>query len=406
MYKKILLICVIVFSYSIYADQEINIVGGSTMGLPKIDIVKFKNDDNDTITHIILQDLGFTGEFNLKKYDSISDIDNNPDYIISGNGISKNVVNLVLTNAKSKKNIFNQNITTNNNAPRFLAHLISDAIYQKLTQVKGSFTSKIAYILQTRNTYNIIISDYDGYNPVNVVSATAPLISLAWNKNNQKLAYVSLESGKPVVYVQDLYSGTRKVVANFNGSNSSPAFIPLQNQLAVTLTKDYGSHIFIINDQPFSKSSPAISFIKFGTIDTEASFDDHGNVVFTSDHDGGPQIFTTDLKGTTPTRLTVGLGNYNTTARFSHDGSKIVFINRNFGTLKTYLLDLGKKNSYPLSTVTNSDMAPSFAPNDKMVLLSSDNHIYIDNSTGTSEQILNQINGSGTGKIIDQRWSN
>lgn len=410
MFKKILILSISICSLNTYADQDINIVGGANASLPKIDVIQFKNDNSENtngITNVILNDINFTGEFNIQKFDSMSDADNNPDYIVTGVMASNSKMHIRVMNAKSKKLLLNEDIVTNEQAPRFLGHLASNAMYKSLTQIKGSFTSKIAYILKSAGVYNIIVSDYDGYNAIPVVSATSPLISLDWDQSGKRLAYASLESGKPVVYVQDLYLGSRKLIANFNGSNSSPAFIPSSSQLAVTLSKDYGSHIFLVNDKSYNRDSVAIHLIKFGTIDTEASISQNGNIIFTSNHDGGPQIFLTNINsGGTPKRLTMDLGNYNTTARFSHDGSKMVFINRNYGTLKTYFMDLASKNSYPLSLKTNLDTSPSFSPNDKMILLSSDNHMYIANSTGTSEKPIEIINSTGSGHIIDQRWSN
>ena len=398
-----------IFNLSAYADQSINIVGGTNASLPKINIIQFTKDATDTNapTNVILHDLDFTGEFSLQKYDALDDADNSPAYIVTGAVLSATKIHIRVTNAKSKAIMLNEDINTTNQSPRYLGHLASNAIYKKITNVRGAFTSKISYILKKHNTYNIIVSDYDGYNPIAVVVATSPLISLDWDKSDKLIAYASLESGKPVVYVQNLYQGTRKLIANFNGSNSSPAFVPHSNQVAVTLSKDYGSHIFLVNNVHYSNDSPATSLIKFGTIDTEACISNNGNLVFTSNHDGGPQIFLTNINsGSSPTRLTLDLGNYNTTPRFSHDGSKIVFINRNYGTLKTYFMDLGNKNSYPLSIKTTLDISPSFAPNDKLVIYSSDNRMYIANSTGTSEKLINEINSDGSSKIIDQRWSN
>lgn len=409
MSKKILILSIMIFSIYAYADQDINIIGGNNANLPKIDVIQFTKDDNseNSPTNVVLHDLDYTGEFNLQKYNSLDDATNTPDYIVTGSVVSNSKIHIRVLNAKSKAIMLNEDILTNNQSPRYLGHLASNAIYKKITNTKGIFTSKISYILKKHGTYNIVVSDYDGYNSITVVAATSPLISLDWDKSDKLIAYSSLESGKPVVYIQNLYQGTRTLIANFNGSNSSPAFVPNSKQIAVTLSKDYGSHIFLVNNAPFSENSHATTLIKFGTIDTEAAISGNGNMVFTSNHDGGPQIFLTNINNTdSPKRLTMDLGNYNTTARFSHDGSKIVFINRNYGTLKTYFMDLANKNSYPLSLKTNLDISPSFAPNDKLVLLSSDNRMYIANSTGTSEKLISQINADGGGKIIDQRWAN
>ncbi|MBP9743436.1 MAG: PD40 domain-containing protein, partial [Burkholderiales bacterium] len=203
-------------------------------------------------------------------------------------------------------------------------------------------------------------------------------------------------------YVQDLYKANRYIISNFSGSNSSPTFAPDGSQLAVTLTKDYGSHIYLINNHRFTTHSNAVSLINFGTIDTEASIGKNGSIVFTSNHDGGPQIFMSDLHGSAPARLTVNLGNYNTSAKLSHDLSKITFINRNYGVLKTYVMDLATKAAYPVSLNSSLDMAPSFAPNDKLILFSSNGSMYVANTLGTMQTRLNKING----EIIDQAWAN
>ena len=49
------------------------------------------------------------------------------------------------------------------------------------------------------------------------------------------------------IYVQSLDSGRRQVLANFRGSNSAPAWSPDGRKLVVTLTKDGGSQLFLIN---------------------------------------------------------------------------------------------------------------------------------------------------------------
>jgi Tol biopolymer transport system component len=109
-----------------------------------------------------------------------------------------------------------------------------------------------------------------------------------------------------------------------------------------------------------------------------------------------------DLYGSAPTRVTQNLGNYNTTARYSNDASKITFINRNSGTLRTYVLDLTTKSAYPISQGTVHDLSPSFAPNDKLVLFSSDNFMYISNITGTTQT---KLKTPIFGQIIDQKWA-
>jgi TolB protein len=404
MYSKFLkfLIIFLIAGFA-FADQNIEIVGGNTAGLPKIAVVSFNAEADSNISDIIASDLKVTGEFTVQNYAAESQVESNNNYIITGN-VGEGTVSYKLVGimGESSTVLLNSSYSFNPNDPRKVAHIISNDIYKKLTNVVGSFTSKIAFVIKNKNQYSIIISDYDGYNQKTVLTTHFPIISLAWSPNGKQLAYVTYELGKPVVYVQDLYVANRYILANFSGSNSSPSFLPNGNQLTVTLSKDYGSHIYLLNNQRFEKGLKIAPLIKFGTIDTEANVASNGSIVFTSDHDGGPQIFMSNLSGAQPSRLTVNLGNYNTSAKFSHDQSKIVFINRNFGVLKSYVMNLSTKTAYPVSLNTNLDMNPSFSPNDKLILFSSNGAMYIVNTTGTTQTKLIKI----TGNIIDQNWSN
>ena len=391
----------------VYADQNIEIVGGSSAGAPRLAVVNFTNEDG-SISDEITNDFKITGEFNVANYTNISSVESGTLYTVSGNidtdpATGQMQIQYQLINNTTNQIMLSQTAAFNQKFQRRAIHAIDNNIYQKLTNIKGDFTSKIALAVQLNSgQYSVIVSDFDGYNPKTIITTAHPIISLDWDNSGKYLSYATYETGKPVVYVQNLTVGSRYAVANFNGSNSSPDFTPNGQKLAVTLSKDYGSHIYLVNNQKFTSSSYAVPLINYGTIDTEADISSTGKVVFTSDHDGGPQIFMTDLNGSSPTRITSGLGNYNTTARFSNDGSKITFINRNSGTLQAYVLDLVTQSAYPISQNANHDLAPSFAPNDKLVIFSSDNSIYISNITGTVQTKLNNLSFS---QIIDQRWS-
>ena len=79
---------------------------------------------------------------------------------------------------------------------------------------------------------------------------------------------MSFEARKPVVYVHSLASGQRKAVAEFRGSNSAPAWSPDGSQLAVTLTRDGGSQIYLIS----SNGGESKRLTQSSGIDTEPVF--------------------------------------------------------------------------------------------------------------------------------------
>lgn len=404
---KIVLGSFIIISFNnVFADQNIQIIGGNQAGLPKVAIVKFDNDLSGTnnISDTIMNDMIVTGEFAVKEYNTDSDIESGVQYIISGSVEGSKLSYKITPNIKTNNNkTLTGSLNIDDSDIRKSAHQVSNLAYKNFTNVNGIFTSKIAFIIKNKGQHTLYVSDYDGYNQKSLLSSKSPIISVTWNKAGDQIAYVSFEKNKPVVYVQDVYKVNRYEISNFKGSNSSPSFLMDNNsQLAVTLSKDDGSHIYLVSNKAYKHGSSATKLINFGSIDTEAHVGKNGMIVFTSNHDGGPQIFMTDMKGSSPARLTQNLGNYNTSAHLSHDLGKMTFINRNSGVLKAYVMDLGTKVSYPVSQNTSLDMAPTFSPNDKLILFSSNGSMYIVNTTGTTQTSLRNISG----EIVDQSWSN
>lgn len=405
-FKINLISALLISAIPAYADQNIEITGGSSAGAPKLTIVNFNGDDGSIVDEIT-SDFKITGDFNIENVVSKDAINATSQYVITGNvtknpETNQNQVSYQLIDNKKNTVLASQTLSFDNNSQRKAIHTIDNQIYQTITKTPGIFTTKVALTAKNGNRYVLVLSDYDGYNPQTLLSTSRPITSLAWDKTGNNISYVTYETGKPVVYVQNLLKGSRYIVSNFDGSNSSPAFTANGQKLAVTLSKDYGSHIYLVNNQKYNPTTRATPLINYGTIDTEADISANGKVIFTSDHDGGPQIFMSDLNGSTPTRVTTGIGNYNTTARYSNDGTKIAFINRNNGVLQTYVMDLITQAKYPVNQNASHDIAPSFSPNDKLVMFSSDENVYISNVTGTVQSKLKNYN---YGQIIDQRWS-
>ncbi|MBS0554315.1 MAG: PD40 domain-containing protein, partial [Proteobacteria bacterium] len=130
---------------------------------------------------------------------------------------------------------------------RAIGHRIADFVYEKLTGQPGYFSTRIAYVVKSGPNYELQVADADGMNAATALRSREPIISPAWSPDGQRLAYVSFEQKKPIVYVHMLATGQRRVVANFKGSNSAPAWSPDGSQLAVVLTKDGLSQLYAIN---------------------------------------------------------------------------------------------------------------------------------------------------------------
>ncbi len=246
---------------------------------------------------------------------------------------------------------------------RATAHRIADYIYEKLTGEPGVFSTRIAYVVKSTGRFELKIADADGSNDQAALASREPIISPTWSPDGSKLAYVSFEAKKPVVYVHDLASGRRHVAANFKGSNSAPAWSPSGKQLAVVLTKDGSSQLYVVNVDGSGVTRIATS----SGIDTEPRWSADGQYLyFTSDRGGSPQIYRVASGGGNAERISFE-GSYNVTPRPSPDGKSLAFITRNSGRFQLALMDLATKQVQILTDSTK-DESPSFAPNGRMIL--------------------------------------
>jgi TolB protein len=247
---------------------------------------------------------------------------------------------------------------------RATAHRIADFVYEKMTGEKGVFSTRIAYVVKRGNRYELQIADADGMGAETALASFEPIISPAWSPDGRRLAYVSFENKKPVVYVHSLLDGKRQVAANFKGSNSAPAWSPDGAKLAVTLSREGGSQIFLMNPD----GSSLRRLTRSSAIDTEPRFSPDGKwIYFTSDRGGSPQIYRLPSNGGEPQRVTFE-GSYNVTPRPSPDGKTLAYITRNAGKFQVALLDLNNKQ-VQIITDSNRDESPSFSPNGRMILL-------------------------------------
>ncbi|PSW59126.1 Tol-Pal system beta propeller repeat protein TolB [Photobacterium leiognathi] len=278
----------------------------------------------------------------------------------------------------------NKAIVTAKNLRRY-AHKISDLVYQKLTGERGAFLTHIAYVDNNPNAeypYKLLVADYDGYNERVILKSKQPLMSPAWAPGGSKLAYVSFESGKAQIIVQDFHSGTREVVADYPRHNGSPQFSPDGSKLAMVLSKTGSLQVYIKDLR--TKQLRQITHGRANN--TEAVWAPDGqSIYFTSDRGGRPQVYHMDL-ATGDTQRVTWQGSQNMGPQVTPDGRYLVVVNRSDSGYNIAKQDL-KTGAMQILTKARLAESPSIAPNGSMIIYSSAQN------NGTYELSLVSIDG-------------
>jgi len=250
---------------------------------------------------------------------------------------------------------------------RLAAHRAADFVHEKLTGEKGVFSTRIAFVTKAGSRFTLRVADADGEGGQVALNSAEPIISPSWSPNGRELAYVSFESQKAVVYVQDVASGRRRAVANFRGSNSAPAWSPDGQTLALTLSRDGGSQIYLMSRD----GGTPRRLTQSSAIDTEPAFSPDGsNVFFVSDRGGSPQIYRTSVQGGGAERITF-TGSYNISPAVSPDGRTLAYITRQgSGAFRLQVQDLAGGAPRGISD-TSDDESPSFSPNGRLIIFAS-----------------------------------
>ena len=246
---------------------------------------------------------------------------------------------------------------------RLAAHRIADFIYEKLTGERGIFSTRIAYVTKSGTRHTLWVADADGENSQTALASPESIISPAWSPNGAQLAYVSFEARKPVIYVHDVASGKRRLIANFRGSNSAPAWSPDGRTLAMTLSRDGGSQLYTID----ANGGEPKRLTQSSGIDTEPKYSADGRYIyFVSDRGGAPQIYRMPSSGGNPERVTF-TGSYNISPCISPDGRWLAYVSRIGGAFKLQVMELST-SAVTSITDTTADESPSFAPNSRLIV--------------------------------------
>ncbi|MFZ6048639.1 Tol-Pal system beta propeller repeat protein TolB [Pseudomonas sp. CR3202] len=318
-------------------------------------------------------------------------------------------VQFALFNVTTEQQVMAGNVSGSTDQLRDMAHYIADQSFEKLTGIKGAFSTRMLYVTAERfsvnNTrYTLQRSDYDGQRAVTLLQSREPILSPRYAPDGRRIAYVSFEQKRPRIFIQHIDTGRREQITNFEGLNGAPAWSPEGNRLAFVLSRDGNPEIYVMD----LGSRQLRRVTNNMAIDTEPFWGADGQTIyFTSDRAGKPQVYKTSINGGEPQRVTF-TGNYNANPKLSADEKMLVMIHRQdgFTNFKVAAQDLTRAGSAPrILSGTTLDDSPTVAPNGTML-------IYATRQQGGGVLMLVSTNGrvrvpipTVQGDIREPSWS-
>jgi len=134
---------------------------------------------------------------------------------------------------------------------------------------KGIAQTKIAFKGENSPNSEIYVADFDGHNAQAVTKDDSLVAAPCWVPGRMALYYVSYKLHHADIFYHDLSTGSRRAFARYGGSNMSPAASPDGSKVAMILSKDGwtdlyvcdadGSNLKRLTKSPQDESSPCWS---------------------------------------------------------------------------------------------------------------------------------------------------
>ena len=264
-----------------------------------------------------------------------------------------------------------QYFTTPDNWRR-IAHIISDAIYERLTGEKGYFDTRIVFIDETgpkeRRIKRLTIMDQDGANVRYLTRGDELVLTPRFSPSTQEITYMAYGQGDPRVYLFNIETGQREIVGNFPGMSFAPRFSPDGQSVIMSLQEGSNANLFVMD----LRSKTTTRLTNTPAIDTGPSYSPDGQqICFESDRGGHPQIYVMPAAGGTAQRISFGDGIYSTPV-WSPKGDYIAFTKQGADKFAIGVMKPDGSGERILTEGFHNE-GPTFAPNGRVIMYFSDN---------------------------------
>ena len=252
---------------------------------------------------------------------------------------------------------------------RRVAHIIADAIYERLTGEKGYFDTRVVFVAESGPKDNrvkrLAIMDQDGANVRYLTDGKDLVLTPRFNPSAQEITYMSYPGGEqqPHVYLLNLDTGQREPVGDFPGMTFAPRFSPDGQKVIVSLQPGSNANIYTMD----LRSKRTTRLTDDAAIDTSPSYSPDGSrIVFTSDRGGSPQIYVMGSDGSNPKRITFGEGTFETPV-WSPRGDLIAFTRRDKGQFAIGVIKPDGSGQRILTEGFHNE-GPTWAPNGRVIM--------------------------------------
>ncbi len=254
---------------------------------------------------------------------------------------------------------------------RRIAHIISDAIYERLTGEKGYFDTRIVFVDETGpkdgRVKRLAIMDQDGANVRYLTDGHDLVLTPRFSPTKQEITYMALENGEPRAYLLNIETGRRSVVGQFPGMSFSSRFSPDGQSIVLSLQQGGDANIYRMD----LRNGKIMRLTNSASIDTSPSFSPDGRfITFESDRGGKQQIYVMGSDGSNVQRISFGEGSYSTPV-WSPRGDLIAFTKRYKGEFQIGVMQAdGSRERILVSGFHNE--GPTWAPNGRVLMFFSE----------------------------------
>lgn len=250
---------------------------------------------------------------------------------------------------------------------RQIAHMISDAIYKRLTGEDGYFNTRIVYISESgpsnKRVKRLAIMDQDGYNHRFLTDGRDLVLTPRFSPGMQQITYLAYYNNRPRVYLYDINTGKQEVLGDFPGMTFAPRFSPDGNKVIMSMAQAGNSEIYEMDLR--TRRTTRLTFDP--NIDTSPSYAPDGRqIVFNSDRGGTQQLYTMDADGKNVKRISFGEGRY-TTPVWSPRGDLIAFTKQWKGKFYIGVMRPDGRGER-LLTESFLDEGPTWSPNGRVLI--------------------------------------